>query len=91
MSLIIAPITDLSISVLWHFLITVLESPTTSILLKPIKIPNFTSCNPTCTSAVNGVAISKGVTFDAKISPFSFRTIKPETDLEYCWSKAASK
>ncbi|KHG18596.1 hypothetical protein F383_25144 [Gossypium arboreum] len=50
---------DLPISVLWHFFITVFESPTTSILLKPIKIPNFIACNPTCASAVNGVAISE--------------------------------
>ncbi|TYH05804.1 hypothetical protein ES288_A08G110100v1 [Gossypium darwinii] len=78
-----APMTDLSILVLWHFLMTVFESPTSFILFNPIRIPNFTACNPAYASAMNGVAVSECMTaFDAKISPSSFRTSKPVADLD---------
>ncbi|TYI20077.1 hypothetical protein ES332_A07G209900v1 [Gossypium tomentosum] len=92
MSLIIAPMTDLSVSLLWHFLMIVFESPTTSILFNPIEIPNFIACNPAYDSAVNEVAISECMTaFDARISPSSFSTSKPVVDLDDSRSKVASK
>ncbi|TYG71838.1 hypothetical protein ES288_D05G431200v1 [Gossypium darwinii] len=56
-SVIIAPMTDLSVKKLWHFLITVLESPKTVNLLTPSLIPNFIACNPAYASAVNGFAM----------------------------------
>ncbi|KAG4154201.1 hypothetical protein ERO13_D03G043701v2 [Gossypium hirsutum] len=56
-SVIIAPMTDLSEKKLWHFLITVLESPKTVNLLTPSLIPNFIACNPAYASAVNGSAM----------------------------------
>ncbi|KAG8482892.1 hypothetical protein CXB51_024490 [Gossypium anomalum] len=50
----IAPMTDLSISVVWHFLITVFESPSICKSLNPIKIPNLIASNPAYASAANG-------------------------------------
>ncbi|MBA0763436.1 hypothetical protein Gotri_012876, partial [Gossypium trilobum] len=57
MSLMIAPIVDLSYSELWHFVITVLESPIICKALNPIEIPNFKACNLACASVANEVAI----------------------------------
>ncbi|KAG4210599.1 hypothetical protein ERO13_A02G057501v2 [Gossypium hirsutum] len=88
----IAPMFDLSISVFWHFLITVFESPKISSLLRPMNNPNLTACNPTCASATNGFAISEWmVVFDARILPSVSHTNSPEADLKACWSKATSK
>ncbi|MBA0549078.1 hypothetical protein Golob_020137 [Gossypium lobatum] len=82
MSLMIAPIVDLSYSELWHFVITVLESPIICKSLNPIEIPNFKACNPACASAANGVAILVWITdLEANISPPTFRTTNPEADL----------
>ncbi|MBA0785194.1 hypothetical protein Gotri_025515 [Gossypium trilobum] len=82
MSVIISPMTDLSVNKLWRFLITVLESPKTVNLLTPSLIPNFIACNPAYASAVNGSAIFEWVTAcDARVSLFSFRAIILEADL----------
>nr|KJB33472.1 hypothetical protein B456_006G012400 [Gossypium raimondii] len=87
-----APMIDLSYFVLWHFLITVLESPKILHALEPMEIPNLIASNPARASSANGYATSTWSTdLDAKISPSTSRTINPEADLKYCWSKAASK
>ncbi|MBA0766679.1 hypothetical protein Gotri_015700 [Gossypium trilobum] len=87
-----APMIDLSYSVLSHFLITVLESLKIMYALKPMEIPNLIASNPARASAANDYATSTWSTdLDAKISPSTSRTINPEADLKYCWSKAASK
>ncbi|TYI44425.1 hypothetical protein ES332_A01G235500v1 [Gossypium tomentosum] len=83
----IALMFDLSISIFWHFLITVFESPTISSLLRPISNPNLTACNPACASAINGFAISEWIiVFYARICPSSSRTNNPDADLKACWS-----
>ncbi|KAG8495144.1 hypothetical protein CXB51_013278 [Gossypium anomalum] len=46
MSLIIAPMTDLSCSCDWHFLMTERESPLTTTERRSNDIPNFTACSP---------------------------------------------
>ncbi|KAG4187394.1 hypothetical protein ERO13_A08G100566v2 [Gossypium hirsutum] len=80
-----APIIDLSHSILWHFLITVLESPSILHALTPIEIPNIVACNPACASAANGdVTFEWRTDLDAKISPPTSRTTSSEADLKYC-------
>ncbi|MBA0786211.1 hypothetical protein Gotri_026511 [Gossypium trilobum] len=56
-SVIIAPMTDLFVKKLWHFLITVLEFPKNVNLLTHSLIPNFIACNSAYASAVNGSAM----------------------------------
>ncbi|KHG21351.1 hypothetical protein F383_06586 [Gossypium arboreum] len=53
MSLIMAPITDLSGEVVWDFLIIVLESPMIVADCKPSEIPNFIPSKHACASAAN--------------------------------------
>ncbi|KHG05390.1 RNA-directed RNA polymerase L [Gossypium arboreum] len=87
-----APMTDLSIPVFRHFLMTVFESLTISILFNLIKIPSLTACKPAYASAMDGVAISECMTAcDARISPSAFCTSKPVADLDDCRSNAALK
>ncbi|TYI35610.1 hypothetical protein ES332_A03G088100v1 [Gossypium tomentosum] len=87
-----APIIDLSLSVLWHFLIVVFESPSISHELMPKKIPNLTACNPASASATNEEATFEWRTdFVAKTSPRMSRTTSPEADLKEFCSKAVSK
>ncbi|KHG05468.1 Dynein-1-beta heavy chain, flagellar inner arm I1 complex [Gossypium arboreum] len=88
----ITPMFDLSISVFWHFLITVFESPKNSSLLRPMNNLNLTACNPVYASTTNGFTISKWmVVFNARILLSASRTISPKADLKAYWSKAASK
>ncbi|KAH1107920.1 hypothetical protein J1N35_011688 [Gossypium stocksii] len=87
-----APIIDLSQSAVWHFFITVLESPTISKILNPIEIPNLVACNPAYASTTNGDATLEWRTdLDDKISPPTSRTTSSKAYLNDCWSKAASK
>ncbi|KAK8355706.1 hypothetical protein V6Z11_A05G309300 [Gossypium hirsutum] len=85
-----APIIDLSGSFVWHFFITVFESPTICKLLKPMEMANCITYNPACASVANGVGISEWITvLDTKISPLSSPTARPKADLEDIFSKAA--
>ncbi|KAA3474781.1 Dynein-1-beta heavy chain, flagellar inner arm I1 complex [Gossypium australe] len=60
--------------------------------LNPKEIPNFTACKPACASAINGDVISEWmIDFDASHSLFAPFTTKPEAEVAFLESKAASK
>ncbi|KAG8499501.1 hypothetical protein CXB51_006059 [Gossypium anomalum] len=87
-----AHMTDLSLSMDWHFLITVRESPMTVTEGIFIAIPSFVACRPTRASVAKGKGtfLCKTV-FVAESLPDWPQTTTPDADLRVLLSKAASK
>ncbi|TYI06351.1 hypothetical protein ES332_A10G152700v1 [Gossypium tomentosum] len=90
-SLALAPMTDLSFSMDWHFLMIVRESPMTVTEGRFIVIPSFVACRPARASAAKGEGTFLCRTvFVAENLPDWPQTTTPDADLRILLSKAAS-